>query len=55
MVVGNDAAAVGRTVRERREAGERVAGFIGIDEEQATVMAVEMFGGIDHLVVLVDR
>lgn len=55
MVVGNDAAAVARAVREHRDAGDRVAGFVGDDEEQATVMAVEMLGGVDHVVVLIDR
>jgi len=53
--MGTDAAAVGRAVREHREAFERVAGFVGDDEEQATVMATEMLGGVDHVVVLIDR
>lgn len=48
--MGDDAAAVAREVARRREAGERVAGFVGTDAEAAAVMAEEMLGRLDELV-----
>lgn len=46
--MGTDADAVGREVSRRREAGERVAGFVGSDRELATAMGEEMLGGPDE-------
>ena len=50
--MGPDAESVGAEVRRRRDAGERVAGFVGGDEALARAMAEEMLGPIDHVVVL---
>ncbi len=52
VVVGPDATTVGRVVRELREAGARVAGFVseGDDDELVVGMATEMLGGLDEVV-----
>ncbi len=52
VVIGTDATTVGRVVRDLREAGARVAGFVGEgdDEELAVEMATEMLGGLDEVV-----
>ena len=57
IVVGEDAAAVGREVATRRAAGVRAAGFVGspgeTDVERATVeMAAELFPHDDVVVVV---
>lgn len=52
VVLGVDGDAVGRETARRRRLGERVAGFVGDDEAQARLMAEEMLGGLDELVVL---
>ena len=52
MVLGEDAGAVGREVRRRREVGERAAWFVGSDKALARAMGDEMLGGVDDLVVL---
>lgn len=52
VVMGPDAAAVGREAALRRTAGARVAAFVGTEEELARAMADEMLGGLDELVVL---
>jgi hypothetical protein len=52
VVVGTDGEAVGREVRRRRALGQRAAGFVGDDTAQAAVMADEMLGGADEVVVL---
>lgn len=49
VVLGPDGGAVGRAVGRRREAGERVAGFVGdpapgADRETARAMGAEMLG-----------
>lgn len=49
VVLGPDGDAVGEAVRRRREAGERVAGFVGdptadADCQAAQVMGAEMLG-----------
>jgi hypothetical protein len=49
VVLGEDAAAVGREVVRRRHLGERVAGFVGADEVVATTMGEEMLGGVDEV------
>ncbi|MGI8684121.1 MAG: hypothetical protein ACR2MO_03300 [Acidimicrobiales bacterium] len=49
VVIGTDGEAVGREVRRRRAAGERIAGFVGDDEALATAMAEEMLGGCDEM------
>lgn len=49
VVVGDDGAAVSRLVAHLRDAGHRVAGFVGEDEEAARAMAVEMLGGLDEV------
>ena len=52
VVVGTDATTVGRVVRDLREAGARVAGFVGggDDDELVVEMATEMLGGLDEVV-----
>lgn len=50
--MGRDAEAVGTAVRRQREAGARVAGFVGDDERAARQMGEEMLGGVDELVAL---
>lgn len=52
VVVGEDAEAVGREVRRRRQAGQRAAGFVGSDEGVAREMAAEMLGGVDEVVAI---
>lgn len=52
VVLGADGAAVGREVTRRRSEGERVAGFVGDDEEAAVTMGTEMLGGVDEVVRL---
>ena len=49
-MLGSDAEAVGRAVRDLRESGARVAGFVGVDEALAREMAQEMLGGVDQVV-----
>jgi hypothetical protein len=48
--MGTDAAAVGYEARRRRDAGQRVAGFVGGDPEVGAAMAEEMLGGVDETV-----
>jgi hypothetical protein len=55
VVMGVDGAAVGTEAARRRAAGERVAGYVGKDEETARAMGEEMLGGLDELVALPDR
>lgn len=50
VVLGTDGEVVGREVQRRRAAGQRAAGFVGDDVEQATSMGDEMLGGVDELV-----
>lgn len=50
VVMGTDAAAVGADVARRRQRGERVAGFVGVDEALARAMGQEMLGGVDEVV-----
>jgi hypothetical protein len=50
VVLGTDAVAVGRIVRELRESGARVAAFVGEDEELARELAAEVLGGLDDVV-----
>lgn len=50
MVVGADAAAVGAAVGRLRASGDRAAGFVGTDEDEARRMAEEMLGGVDEVV-----
>ena len=52
VVMGADAAAVGREAARRRDGGDRVAVFVGTEEGAAAAMAEEMLGGLDELVVL---
>lgn len=52
VVMGGDGEAVGRLVGRLRDAGHRVAGFVGDDEETARAMAAEMLGGVDEVVRL---
>jgi len=52
VVLGADAAAVGREAARRRATGDRVAVFVGTEEDVARTMAEEMLGGLDELVVL---
>ena len=52
MVIGTDAGTVGKEVRRRREHGDRIAGFVGHDQETARAMGDEMLGGCDEVVVL---
>lgn len=49
VVLGPDGDAVGRAVRQRREAGERAAGFVGdpaddADRQAAGALGAEMLG-----------
>ncbi|MDP9069926.1 MAG: hypothetical protein M3N68_01285 [Actinomycetota bacterium] len=57
VVLGPDAGAVARAVRELRQSGARVAGFVGQDddEEVAREMATEMLGGLDEVVRVPSR
>ncbi len=55
VVVGLDAAAVGRSVSELRAQGLVVAGFVGEDEALARQMANEMVGGADEVVSADER
>ncbi len=52
VVVGADAEAVGRVVRQLREGGARAAGYVGDDPEGARAMGEEMLGGVDEMVHL---
>lgn len=52
MVMGTDAAAVGCEAARRRAVGERVATFIGTEDDVARVMAGEMLGCLDEPVVI---
>ena len=52
VVMGPDAAAVGREAALRRAAGARVAAFVGTGEDLARAMAEELLGGLDELVVV---
>ena len=57
VVLGPEAAGVGRAVRELRRTGARVAGFVGgaEEEEVAVSMATEMLGGLDEVVRVPSR
>ncbi len=57
VVLGPDAEAVARAVQELRQAGARVAGFVGQhgDEAVAREMAAEMLGGLDEVVRVPSR
>ena len=50
--MGVDAASVGAASARRRRGGDRVAAFVGDDEEAARALAEEMLGGLDELVVV---
>lgn len=50
VVVGADGEAVAAEVVRRREVGQRVAGFVGTDEELARAMGEEVLGGVDEVV-----
>jgi hypothetical protein len=52
VVVGQEAAAVGRAVSTLRGPGVAVAGFVGRDEQAARLMAEEMLGGVERVVRL---
>ena len=52
VVMGDEAAVVGRAVSGLRGPGVAVAGFVGDDEQAARLMAEEMLGGLDRVVRL---
>lgn len=52
VVLGDDAATAGREAARWRATGDRVAVFVGTEEDVARTMAEEMLGGLDELVVL---
>ena len=54
VVLGADGEQVAAEVVRRREAGQRVAGFVGTDEELARAMGQEVLGGIDQMVRVPD-
>lgn len=53
--MGTDADTVGSEVARLCALGARAAGFIGTDDALARVMAEEMLGGLDELLLLAPR
>ncbi|HET7489554.1 MAG TPA: hypothetical protein VFJ85_16625 [Acidimicrobiales bacterium] len=51
VVMGVEAAGVGREVARRRALGERACGFVGDDAELARAMGEEVLGTVEELVV----
>ncbi len=49
-MIGREAASVGQTVHELRRGGDRVAGYVGDDQDAALQLAEEMLGGVDEVV-----